>query len=74
MPGAVANAGLCTAVLPLKELAGKPYTIAMVLNEEPQLLQGLEFEIVGADLSTEILEKAREGIYTQFERSTQNIR
>lgn len=45
----------------------EPYTIAMVLNEEPALLQGLDFEIVGADLSTEILEKAKEGIYTQFE-------
>lgn len=45
----------------------EPYTIAMVLNEEPALLQGLEFEIIGTDLSTEILEKAREGIYTQFE-------
>lgn len=45
----------------------EPYTIAMVLNEEPALLQGLEFEIVGTDLSSEILAKAEEGIYTQFE-------
>jgi chemotaxis protein methyltransferase CheR len=45
----------------------EPYTIAMVLNEEPGLLQGLDFEIVGTDLSSEILDKAKEGIYTQFE-------
>jgi chemotaxis protein methyltransferase CheR len=45
----------------------EPYTIAMILKENPALLQGLEVEIVGTDLSGDILAKAREGIYTQFE-------
>jgi chemotaxis protein methyltransferase CheR len=45
----------------------EPYTIAMLLKESPAILQGLDVEIVGTDLSSEILLKAREGIYTQFE-------
>jgi chemotaxis protein methyltransferase CheR len=45
----------------------EPYTIAMMLKEEPAVLQGLDVEIIGTDISNEILEKAREGIYTQFE-------
>lgn len=45
----------------------EPYTIAMILKENPALLQGLEVEIVGTDLSNDILAKAQEGIYTQFE-------
>ena len=45
----------------------EPYTIAMMLKEDPAILQGLDVEIIGTDLSGEILEKAREGIYTQFE-------
>ena len=45
----------------------EPYSIAMLLKENPAVLQGLEVEIVGTDLSGEILAKAQEGIYTQFE-------
>ena len=45
----------------------EPYTISMTLKENPALLQGLDVEIVGTDLSNEILAKAQEGIYTQFE-------
>jgi len=45
----------------------EPYTIAMMLKETPALLQGLDVEIIGTDISNEILAKAREGIYTQFE-------
>ena len=45
----------------------EPYTIAMLLKENPALLQGLNVEIIGTDISNEILVKAREGIYTQFE-------
>ena len=45
----------------------EPYTIAMMLKENPAILQGLDVEIIGTDISNEILEKAREGIYTQFE-------
>jgi chemotaxis protein methyltransferase CheR len=45
----------------------EPYTIAMMLRESPKLLGGLRCEIVATDLSGEILEKARAGLYTQFE-------
>jgi chemotaxis protein methyltransferase CheR len=45
----------------------EPYTIAMLLAENAPLLQGLAVEIVGTDLSTDILAKAKEGVYTQFE-------
>ncbi|MPY70399.1 MAG: chemotaxis protein CheR [Alphaproteobacteria bacterium] len=45
----------------------EPYTIGMLLKENPQLLQGLSCEIVATDLSLEILAKAKEGIYSQFE-------
>ncbi|MDA0653326.1 MAG: protein-glutamate O-methyltransferase CheR [Proteobacteria bacterium] len=45
----------------------EPYTIAMMLKENPAILQGLDVEIIGTDISNEILDKAREGIYTQFE-------
>ncbi len=45
----------------------EPYTIAMILKENPAILQGLDVEIIGTDISSEILEKAREGIYSQFE-------
>jgi len=45
----------------------EPYTIAMVLAENAALLGGLQADIVGTDLSTEILRKAKEGVYTQFE-------
>ncbi|MCQ4161250.1 methyltransferase domain-containing protein [Roseomonas sp. GC11] len=38
------------------------YSIAMLLRE-----QGLEGEILGTDLSREVLERAREGVFTQFE-------
>ena len=45
----------------------EPYTIAMMLKENPAILQGSDVEIIGTDISNDILEKAREGIYTQFE-------
>jgi chemotaxis protein methyltransferase CheR len=45
----------------------EPYTIAMMLTENPAILQGLEVEIIATDISNEILEKARAGVYTHFE-------
>ena len=45
----------------------EPYTIAMLLKENQALLQGLAVDIVGTDLSAEILAKAKAGTYTQFE-------
>lgn len=43
------------------------YSLAMLLAEEGPKLQGWKFEIVGTDLSSEMVERARLGMYTQFE-------
>jgi chemotaxis protein methyltransferase CheR len=45
----------------------EPYSLAMILKEEAGRLAGWRHEIVGTDLSPEILAKARNGLYTQFE-------
>ncbi len=45
----------------------EPYTLAMLLKEEEASLKGMRVEITATDLSTEIIDKAREGVYTQFE-------
>ncbi len=45
----------------------EPYTIAMILKEAGAKLDGWQCEIIGTDLSNDILEKANEGIYSQFE-------
>ncbi len=45
----------------------EPYTIAMILKEAALQLTGWRYEIVGTDLSTEALDRAKSGIYTQFE-------
>ena len=45
----------------------EPYSIAMCLKERAQELAGWRIEIVATDLSLEVLEKAKSGIYSQFE-------
>jgi chemotaxis protein methyltransferase CheR len=45
----------------------EPYSIAMCLKEKAQALSGWRIEIVATDLSHEVLEKSRAGIYSQFE-------
>ncbi len=45
----------------------EPYSIAMCLKEKAAVLAGWRVEIVGTDLSQEVLEKSRSGIYSQFE-------
>lgn len=45
----------------------EPYSLAMLLQEHAAKLQGWNIEILATDLSTAILDKAREGIYSQFE-------
>ena len=45
----------------------EPYSLAMILVDEASKLMGWNIEIVATDLSSKILEKARAGIYTQFE-------
>ena len=43
------------------------YSLAMMLAEMEAQLAGWKIEIVGTDLSTEILTRAKEGMYSQFE-------
>jgi len=45
----------------------EPYTLAMLLAEQQAKLTGWRVEILATDLSTEILEKAEAGLYSQFE-------
>jgi chemotaxis protein methyltransferase CheR len=45
----------------------EPYSIAMCLKEKAAELAGWRIEIVGTDLSREVLEKSKAGIYSQFE-------
>jgi chemotaxis protein methyltransferase CheR len=45
----------------------EPYSIAMLLKEKAAQLAGWRFEIVATDLSQEVLEKSKSGIYSQFE-------
>jgi chemotaxis protein methyltransferase CheR len=45
----------------------EPYSLAIILDEEAARLSGWNVEILATDLSTEILERARSGLYSQFE-------
>ncbi|UHC19200.1 protein-glutamate O-methyltransferase CheR [Methylobacterium currus] len=45
----------------------EPYSLAMLLAEAAPRLAGWRVEIVATDLSTEVLEKAKLGLYNQFE-------
>ena len=45
----------------------EPYTIAMILKEEESKLAGWRTEIIATDLSHDALERARAGVYSQFE-------
>lgn len=45
----------------------EPYSLAMILKEEAAKLAGWRIEILGTDLSSEVLEKAKAGMYSQFE-------
>lgn len=45
----------------------EPYTIAMLLEENKAKFGDMKFEIIATDLSTEIVQKAKEGKYSQFE-------
>ena len=47
----------------------EPYSIAMCLREEEAKLAGWRIEIIATDLSTEVLEKAKVGMYSQLETS-----
>jgi len=45
----------------------EPYSLAMCLKDAEAKLAGWRVEILGTDLSTDVLEKAKAGVYTQFE-------
>jgi chemotaxis protein methyltransferase CheR len=45
----------------------EPYSLAMILKEASSRLAGWQVEIVATDISLEVLEKARLGLYSQFE-------
>ena len=45
----------------------EPYSIAMCLKEYGAALAGWRTEIIATDLSNEVLEKSRTGLYSQFE-------
>jgi chemotaxis protein methyltransferase CheR len=45
----------------------EPYTIAMILADMAAKIAGWRIEILGTDLSTEVLDRAKAGLYTQFE-------
>jgi chemotaxis protein methyltransferase CheR len=45
----------------------EPYSLAMCLKEMEREIAGWRIEILATDLCSEVLEKARAGIYSQFE-------
>jgi chemotaxis protein methyltransferase CheR len=45
----------------------EPYSLAMCLKEMKEKVAGWRTDILATDLSTEVLEKAKAGLYSQFE-------
>ncbi|MBC7585927.1 protein-glutamate O-methyltransferase CheR [Tardiphaga sp. vice352] len=45
----------------------EPYSIAMCVKEMSAQLAGWRIEIIGTDISPQVLEKSKSGLYTQFE-------
>jgi chemotaxis protein methyltransferase CheR len=45
----------------------EPYSLAMILKEKAAALAGWKIQIVGTDISRKALDRARAGIYSQFE-------
>jgi len=45
----------------------EPYSLAMIVKEQAAKLTGFRFEIIGTDISRDILDKAKKGLYSQFE-------
>jgi len=45
----------------------EPYSLAMCLKEMNAALAGWRIEIIATDLSQEVIEKSRAGVYSQFE-------
>ncbi|MGI9386527.1 MAG: CheR family methyltransferase [Methyloligellaceae bacterium] len=45
----------------------EPYSIAIIIKEMAHKLAGWQYDIIGTDLSVDVLEKAKAGLYSQFE-------
>jgi chemotaxis protein methyltransferase CheR len=45
----------------------EPYSLAMCLREMQQKIAGWRIELLATDLGNDVLEKARQGLYSQFE-------
>jgi chemotaxis protein methyltransferase CheR len=45
----------------------EPYSLAIALKEMASVVAGWRIEIIATDLAGEVLEKARSGVYSQFE-------
>ncbi len=45
----------------------EPYSLVMTLMEQQAKLAGWSYEIIGTDISRDILAKAEKGVYSQFE-------
>ena len=45
----------------------EPYSLAMLLSEAGPRLAGWQVEILATDISSEVLDRARAGLYSQFE-------
>lgn len=45
----------------------EPYSLAIILKEMGAKLHGWNIEIIGTDLTQDVLDKAKAGIYSQFE-------
>ena len=45
----------------------EPYSLAMILKEMGAVFDGWKIEIVATDISHDILQRAKEGVYSQFE-------
>jgi chemotaxis protein methyltransferase CheR len=45
----------------------EPYSLAMVIKEEGARLAGWRFEIIATDISQEMIDRSRAGLYSQFE-------
>ena len=45
----------------------EPYTIAMILKDEAAKLKGWKIEMLATDIAKGVLEKAKAGVYSQFE-------
>lgn len=45
----------------------EPYSLGLILKEKWDMWKDWNIEIIGTDISTKILDKARKGMYSQFE-------